>query len=252
MSMTLDIPALLKKLVNKGADLKGTLDQKRHFVSDVVARLPDNAGVYANRTGWHDTTIILPTSVVNGSRSRFHLADEIAVVSAPNFGVAGSLQTWKSTVATLAASSSYAAFAIMHCLAAPLYRFSELSEGVIFNFVAETSRGKTTAIQAGASVYGRPARLSDWNKTPRAQCVAAAAHSDLALILDDVERLPPGTKRLDLISTATHVLTAGKSTEYAEMVRDHCPCWSGTVGAQLQPDCHRPDVPRSQAAPLFQ
>ena len=97
----------------------------------------------------------------------------------------GSLTEWRENVASMGRLSSRVAFAIACAFAAPCLRMRGL-EGGAFNLSGRSSKGKTTAQRAGASVYGNPQTgVKPWNSTGAAIEVVANGHNDLLLCLDE-------------------------------------------------------------------
>lgn len=112
----------------------------------------------------------------------------------------------------------------MAALAAALSRFASLDEGVVFGLCGPSSTGKTTALQAAQSVLGPSVALADWNLSDRALQELAAAHSDLPLVLDDLERFRTnGGTRAASLSKRLHTLTGGQATLYAATVQGSLP-----------------------------
>jgi len=106
----------------------------------------------------------------------------------------GTLDEWKENIVAKIADEPYMLFALGAGLAGPFIRFSGVEAGG-FHFVQLTSRGKTTAAQVAASVWGcaadpstAPTRtfVNKWNGTTNALEALAAAHCDTLLVLDEL------------------------------------------------------------------
>jgi hypothetical protein len=213
------------ELLNRGAELPPDRRDREALLASLISRVPEHAGVLASRSGWHGSAFLL------GSRPPYGATDDLlrmkpAIIAAnPHMGrVKGPSADWRKHVATPAQKSSIVSFAIMAALAAPISRFAQLDEGVVFNFCGPSSTGKTTALHAALSVAGSPQRPLDWNLTDRALYEIATAHSDLPLVLDDLERFrhDSGTRAASL-SKRLHTLTGGQSTHYAASVQSSLP-----------------------------
>jgi putative DNA primase/helicase len=140
-------------------------------------------------TGWHDigaTKVFALPKYTIGS-----LADENVIVQdADNspFESRGTLSDWQHGVGSLVAGHSRPVFAVSAALAGPLLEPLGM-EGGGFNIYGQSSQGKTTAIQSGASVWGKgdgTGFVRPWRSTANALEVMAATHSDTCLPLDEM------------------------------------------------------------------
>ena len=109
---------------------------------------------------------------------------------APQYGQGGTLQQWQDTIGTNAKHSSRVAFAVCMAFASPLLRFTNEGSGG-FHLVGKSSKGKSTALRAGVSVWGQV--LEDagemkvsWNATGNGLELAAKSHTDLPLFIDEL------------------------------------------------------------------
>lgn len=105
----------------------------------------------------------------------------------------GTLKQWQKHVAEPCRENPLLAFSICVAFAGPLLKFAGLECGG-FHLYGRTSKGKTTALQVAASVWGSgadPAESNDsyisrWNTTGNALEGTAAAHNDGFLALDEM------------------------------------------------------------------
>ncbi len=111
----------------------------------------------------------------------------------------GTLTDWKSNVAELCSGNPILLFWVCASLSAPLLRLVN-QEGGGFHLHGRTSRGKTTAQQIAASVWGdgtdpaegrEAAFVRKWNLTKNATEGLAEAHNDLPLIIDEIGEVDP-------------------------------------------------------------
>ncbi|WP_439580685.1 DUF927 domain-containing protein [Elioraea sp.] len=107
---------------------------------------------------------------------------------------AGSLADWQRTVATLALGNSRLIFALGCAFAGPLLEPLGL-EGGGFHVRGESSRGKSTALAAAASVWGSPIGpqrfMRSWRSTANALELIAASHSQTLLPLNEIGEADP-------------------------------------------------------------
>ena len=94
---------------------------------------------------------------------------------------------WQAGVGTLASGHVLPVLAMSAALAGPLLHLAG-QEGGGVHFHGPSSRGKTTLLQAAASVWGRggsPGYVRAWRATANGLEGAAASATDTALILDE-------------------------------------------------------------------
>ncbi|ESY09151.1 DUF927 domain-containing protein [Mesorhizobium sp. C386A] len=213
-----------KELKNALLARGATLDEANLDFARLEAELPPGCGILASRTGWHNRSFLISANRCIGDDDvLLNPALKVgSILDAPSS--AGTLEGWREHVAKPALRSDYTAFAILHALAAPLFRFSRssLQEGALFHLWASGSTGKTTALKVGASVAGPQAHLPDWDASTRALQELAATRSGLQLVLDDTEKIKDAAKWRVLGSTV-HQLTGGKGTTYSQAVQDRLP-----------------------------
>lgn len=106
----------------------------------------------------------------------------------------GELEDWQATIAPMA-GNALIVFAVCAGFASPFLALAGL-DNVIFHLFGNSSTGKTSALQAGVSPWGRgsdpqlsgQARslIERWNSTSNAMEPMAATHSDLLLAIDEL------------------------------------------------------------------
>lgn len=218
---------LLSAMLSKGADVKGLTDPVTKL-EQLFAELPETAGTMTESIGWKGETprrsFLLPGRGPVGTNDAPIVLSESAQRRCLASTVAGSLNSWKENVAPQALRSPFAAATILTALAGPLLPFSSAREGFILNLAGTSSSGKSTANDAGASVWGDPKRIATWNATDRAIVEVAAANSCTCLVLDDAEKAAKNKEEsLRRVHELTHTLTAERAREYADMVSDQLP-----------------------------
>jgi putative DNA primase/helicase len=157
----------------------------------------------AIQTGWQEGlhAFVLPLETI-GRR----IDGEIIVYQPERYSptrrsvrMKGTLTDWKSDVAALCSGNPILLFWASVSLAAPLLRLVN-QEGGGFHLYGRTSRGKTTAQQVAASVWGDgtdPAEgreasfVRKWNLTKNATEGLAEAHNDLPLCIDEIGEADP-------------------------------------------------------------
>lgn len=101
---------------------------------------------------------------------------------------AGSLEEWQKHVAAYCRGNNILTFAVSMGFAGPvLDLLNEPSGG--FHLRGHSSKGKTTALASGASVWGHP--IATWRTTDNALEDTAERHNDVLLALDELSMLDP-------------------------------------------------------------
>ena len=182
-----DLRTFIADLASKGLKIeRGTGPHLADYLNRVHV---DNRVTTVDRTGWHEVgdklVFVLPAETI-GSAS-----DESVILSgssAAPFEAKGSLSDWQTGVGALVAGHSRHVFAVAASFAGPLLALVK-HDGGGFNLHGGSSTGKSTAIEAAASVWGRgssPGFVRSWRSTANAIEAAAALHTDTALILDEL------------------------------------------------------------------
>ena len=193
-----------------------------------------------DRTGWHEGVFVLPDTVKKSSPTTKSLSDVsdgsdephshndlkasdkqntmsdasdgerivLQVRTAHNpFRVGGTLEGWQSTIGTLARGNSRVMLPVCASLASLLLEMSGQESGG-FNFIGGSSTGKTTALVAAGSVWGKGSSsggyIQNWRATDNGLEGIAALHSDAVLCLDEIGQAPGRT-----IKEASYMLSNG-------------------------------------------
>ncbi len=160
------------------------------------------------RTGWHDGTFVLPDKNIcpNGV-----LNSSIILNNSANnnpYSQSGSLDAWRETVGAMAEGNSRLTLALCASLASVFLELAGQESGG-FNFIGSSSTGKTTALLAAASVWGKGTSADgytrSWRSTSNALEVLAAVHSDSLLCLDELAQAPA-----QVVAEAAYMLGNGQ------------------------------------------
>jgi putative DNA primase/helicase len=139
------------------------------------------------RTGWHDVgskrIFALPGRVADGDEKII-----IAGAAVSPYEKAGSLRDWQDSIGKLVLGHTRPMLAVAKAFEPPLLKLVA-AEGGGFNFRGPSSIGKTTALCAGASVWGRADQhgiIRTWRGTANGLESTAALFSDMLLPLDEL------------------------------------------------------------------
>jgi uncharacterized protein (DUF927 family) len=104
---------------------------------------------------------------------------------------AGTLDNWKSEVASYAVGNPRLAFGIACAFAGPLLGMLRPDGGGGFNLQGASSKGKTTVLEVAASVWQSPDQVPTWRATSNGLEGIAAARNDGFLPLDELSQVDP-------------------------------------------------------------
>lgn len=161
---------------------------KTYFLWDMPKK------VRINRTGWYTHNgaphFVTPSRIYGRERAALLYSGE-STEQKKSALMPAALNDWKNGVAKQATLSTRIGLAICAAFAAPCLKLLGL-EGGGFHFYAASSKGKTTALRAAASVYGSPNKcVLSWDATGTAIELQQDAHNDLIMCLDEVGTANP-------------------------------------------------------------
>ena len=192
----------------------GTADQ-RLLVKGIEVQSTSRRLLLADQVGWVLTpagpVFVLPDEVIGKARSAVHVELRDGYPKA-KFARTGSLDGWLAEVAALATGNHVLVFVLALAFAPPLLRLLGEERGG-FLLVAGTRGGKSTALEAHASVWGL-AFAETWRTTVNAVERTAADHNDLPLPLDEPALLGNNPRdRANKLYEAVHALAGGRGKE---------------------------------------
>ena len=173
----------------------------------LASRNPKSRIIAAMRTGWHDSpqgiAFVLPNKVIGADNVRFQ--SEYAVHD--DFTPKGTLEGWKNEVAALCQGNHILLLSVSSALAGSLLKIGKLQDigGAGIHLMGDSSRGKTTALQVGASAWGSPSFLRTWRATANGLEATAASRNDTFLPLDECGESDPREIGLIIYSLANGV-----------------------------------------------
>lgn len=159
----------------------------------IATRRPSRRVRCVETIGWHgDAGFVLPAKSYGAGADDLHY--QTAEERPRNlFKLCGTLDEWRRGVAARCVGNPRLAFIVALAFAGPCLHLVEAQSGG-FHFYGASSKGKTTALAVGASVWGCPALggfVRTWRSTGNAIEATAAAHSDTALFLDEMREADP-------------------------------------------------------------
>lgn len=181
-----------RKLALGGLLIHPDLNRRKallRFLAQAAPRIPRRA-LAVDTLGWHEGAFVLPGGECIGTSTeplRFNGDPTAAGLQ----GVRGTIQGWQEGVARFAVGNPRLAFSIACAFAGPLLDLVRPDGGGGFNHQGSSSKGKSTCLEAAASVWGRPHPLPTWRATANGLEGIAAARNDGFLPLDELSQVSP-------------------------------------------------------------
>lgn len=95
------------------------------------------------------------------------------------------MEGWREHVAALACGNPFLMLGVCFALSGPLLQRLDL-DGVGIHLFGDSTTGKTTVLNAGASVWGGSTYLRSWRATANGMEGVAVQYTDTVLILDEI------------------------------------------------------------------
>lgn len=139
----------------------------------------------AHATGWQCGAYIMPDGEIIGTPDKPVLFNGRSSAAA-GYTCRGSAESWRNSVAALAAGNYSMMTGVAASLAAPLIGLAG-ADGFGIHFYEQSSAGKTTTANVASSLYGNPDQMRlTWYGTALGLANEAAAHNDALMPLDEV------------------------------------------------------------------
>ena len=142
-----------------------------------------------SRVGWSDGVFALPDRTIESGTGDLVVYQGTAALD-HEYRTKGTLQEWQTGVARLAAGNSRVIVSLCAALVGPLLE-AVGAEGGGLHFRGASSIGKSTALNAAASVWGPPSFVRQWRSTANGLEGIAELSNDSLLILDELAQLDP-------------------------------------------------------------
>lgn len=191
--------AVRERLSACGLDVSATPGARLALVQFLAAVRVSQRVRTVQRTGWHRTTAGSPVYVRPGRVIGPKIGDVMRLDLDPPptiYSARGTLDGWREAVAALCTGNSRLLFGVSCAFAAPLLPLLG-DEGGGINLRGESSKGKTTVIDAAASVWGPPSKTGPdafvraWRSTANALEGTASAHNHALLPMDEMGQADP-------------------------------------------------------------
>lgn len=160
----------------------------RNLLQSYLMSYPtDTRALCVDRVGWHDNVFVLPDKQIGQ-----HENDDLIVYQTTqgidsNYQSKGTLKQWQDSVSIPLSTHSKLVVALSSAFAGQLLTLLEQQNGAGVHFKGQSSKGKTTALYVGCSVWGKPSQYcKTWKSTGNALEHTAYVHNDGFLALDEI------------------------------------------------------------------
>jgi putative DNA primase/helicase len=150
-----------------------------------------NRALSTESVGWNGNAFVLPDECIGGNADE-RLLLQNATQDHP-FKQSGTIEEWQQSVARLAVGNSRLVLAISMAFVGPLLGPCS-EEGGGIHLEGSSSIGKTTALHAGGSVWGKGGAngfVKSWRATANGLEGTCLNHSDTFLCLDEMAQITP-------------------------------------------------------------
>lgn len=184
-------------LKGSGEDLRGELlnmgveidpDAFKLLNRYIQGQHPKRQVIAATATGWHSPTLfIMPRQNIGKGEAIY----QSEAANFDDFRQAGTLESWQTEIGARCAGNPLLMLGVCTAFAGPLlYHLQRQGGG--FHIVGDSSTGKSSAIQAAASVWGHGEQFKrTWRATGNGLEGIAAQRNDTLLALDEIGEADP-------------------------------------------------------------
>jgi uncharacterized protein (DUF927 family) len=185
-------PELARTLAQGGMMLPPDPGLRRHllrYLCEAARRVRARVRL-VEALGWQEGAFVLPDGETIGQTVEpVRFAGELPGLRSK--AMRGTLEGWQTGVARFAVGNPRLAFALACAFAGPLLEMVRPDGGGGFNLMGFSSKGKSTCLEAAASVWGRPDPLPTWRATGNGLEGIAATRNDGFLVLDELSQVDP-------------------------------------------------------------
>ncbi|WP_180089995.1 DUF927 domain-containing protein [Acinetobacter sp. YH12219] len=160
----------------------------RNLLQSYLMSYPtETRALCVDRVGWHDDVFVLPNKQIG-----LHESDDLIVYQTTqgidnNYQSKGTLEQWQKGISIPLEAHSKLVVALSSAFAGQLLAPLEQQSGAGVHFKGQSSKGKTTALYVGCSVWGKPSNYcKTWKSTGNALEHTAYIHNDGFLALDEI------------------------------------------------------------------
>lgn len=207
---------LRKDLADLGFWLNTSAGARAKLMQVLNDSTTENRAYLTSSTGWTRGSFVLPKQTIAApGADPVHLRSRITGV---HYAEKGTLEGWKTAIATAAIGNPLLMFALSLGFTPPLMRELRI-EGGMFHLRGPSSCGKTTLAKAAGSIWGGGGPLGfaqTWRGTSNAIEIMFAAHCDTLIVLDELKLVDPNEIG-NIVYAATTGMAKNRLNSNAEM-----------------------------------
>ncbi len=187
----------MELLRGDGTDLRGELlamglaidpNGRFHLARYLQEREPKKRVRCALQIGWCGAVFVLPDKVIGPDAAS--VIFQSGERGHEEHGQGGTLDGWRTEIAARAVGNPLFALGLSAAFAGPMLARCN-AEGGGLHFVGDSSTGKTTILEAAASVWGGANYRRSWRATANGMEGAAVLFNDCLLALDEISECNP-------------------------------------------------------------
>lgn len=178
--------SILSVLLSMGLDVDY---QRRAKVCQYIAsQYPKDRVIAATSTGWHTNQLfIMPRQNIGKGQAIF----QSEAANGDDYRQGGTLEGWQASIGAVCEGNPLLVLSVCASLAGPLL-YHVQRQGGGFHIVGDSSTGKSSAILAGASVWGHGEDFKrTWRATGNGLEGIASQRNDTLLALDEIGEADP-------------------------------------------------------------
>jgi hypothetical protein len=179
----------------------------RDFLNAAAAH-PGVIACSVARTGWQDNiTFALPNQIITARvPDKMMLWETDQTAASEAYAGSGTLTEWQEQIAKPCASHPLLIVALCQGFVGPLLDLCDV-DGFGIHLFGKSSKGKTTAADIAASIWGPPKAFGrTWKTTITGLELIASAHNEVVVILDELNQCGDPEK----VGEAIYMLTGGQ------------------------------------------
>tara|TARA_R110000751_G_C13788462_1_gene481837 strand:+ start:3744 stop:5495 length:1752 start_codon:yes stop_codon:yes gene_type:complete len=177
---------ILSVLLNMGLDVD--YQRRARVCQYVAAQYPKERVIAATSTGWHTTELFIMPRQNIGTGKAIYQSDAANV---DDYRQGGTMEDWQAGIGAMCEGNPLLLLSICASLAGPLLYHVQRPGGG-FHVVGDSSTGKSSAILAGASVWGHGENFKrTWRATGNGLEGIASQRNDTLLALDEIGEADP-------------------------------------------------------------
>lgn len=160
----------------------------RNLLQSYLMSYPTHArALCVDRVGWHDNVFVLPNEQIGQHENDDSIVYQTTQGIDSNYQSKGTLEQWQKNISMPLSTHSKLVVALSSAFAGQLLTPLEQQTGAGVHFKGQSSKGKTTALYVGCSVWGKPSSYcKTWKSTGNALEHTAYIHNDGFLALDEI------------------------------------------------------------------